>query len=106
MCNNHDQSGKGTPPQAQKGVMDLRGWDFERDGPVRLSGEYEFYWDILLSPEDFTLSDSEENLLEIVCQVANFSHRAGGIWAKVVLGSAEQQLHDQKLRMIFNFFPA
>lgn len=32
------------PPRAVDGVLDLRGWDFARDGPVRLVGEWAFYW--------------------------------------------------------------
>ncbi|MHC4457787.1 MAG: PAS domain S-box protein [Planctomycetota bacterium] len=41
------------PPQAVKGVLDLTGWDFKRDGPANLTGEYEFYWKQLLKPSDF-----------------------------------------------------
>lgn len=40
-------------PQAIDGVLDLSGWDFERDGPVKLDGQWEFYWNQLLSPEAF-----------------------------------------------------
>ena len=32
------------PPKAIKGVLDLRKWDLKADGPVNLTGEYEFYW--------------------------------------------------------------
>jgi two-component system sensor histidine kinase ChiS len=31
-------------PLVSRGRMDLRNWDFERDGPVNLTGEWEFYW--------------------------------------------------------------
>ena len=40
-------------PLAVKGVIDLTNWDFERNGPVDLAGEYEFYWNQLLTPQDF-----------------------------------------------------
>ena len=40
-------------PRAVKGVLDLTDWDFKKDGPVDLSGEYEFYWSQHLSPSDF-----------------------------------------------------
>lgn len=40
-------------PQAIQGVLDLTEWDFERDGVVTLSGEWEFYWHQLLTPADF-----------------------------------------------------
>lgn len=38
---------KGTPrhPVAENGVLDLRNWDFDRQGPVRLSGEWAFFWE-------------------------------------------------------------
>lgn len=36
------------PPQAVNGVLDLRGWDFATGGPVRLDGEWAFYWQHLL----------------------------------------------------------
>ncbi|WP_246052093.1 adenylate/guanylate cyclase domain-containing protein [Leptospira idonii] len=32
------------PPQARDGVLDLRDWDFSRDGLVPLDGDWEFYW--------------------------------------------------------------
>lgn len=40
-------------PKAEKGVLDLRGWDFAQDGPVQLNGEWEFYWNRLLTWNDF-----------------------------------------------------
>ncbi len=42
-----------TRPVADKGVMDLQAWDLNTDGTVNLDGEWEFYWDRLLSPDDF-----------------------------------------------------
>ena len=40
-------------PEAVKGVLDLTEWDFKRDGPVDLTGEYEFYWKQHLKPQEF-----------------------------------------------------
>lgn len=37
-------------PQAINGQLDLRGWDFSQQGHVSLSGEWEFYWQELLTP--------------------------------------------------------
>ncbi len=45
-----------TPPEAVKGVLDLTDWDFKRDGPVNLTGEYAFYWKQLLTPSDFSIA--------------------------------------------------
>ena len=39
-------------PKAVKGVIDLNQWNFEQDGPVPLDGEWEFYWNELLAPDD------------------------------------------------------
>ena len=40
-------------PAAQGGSLDLSGWDFEKNGNVKLDGEWEFYWNRLLFPKDF-----------------------------------------------------
>ena len=40
-------------PVAQNGVLDLSRWDPARDGPLALDGQWEFYWDRLLTPDDF-----------------------------------------------------
>jgi len=48
-------------PIAKKGVLDLRGWDFEKDGSIELKGEWEFYWDKHFQYDDFQ-SDSPPKL--------------------------------------------
>lgn len=40
-------------PQVKNGVLDLTEWDFNTDGAVNLDGEWEFYWDQLLTHDDF-----------------------------------------------------
>ena len=45
-----------TAPEAVGGVLDLSGWNFKNDGPVDLNGEWEFYWQQHLGPEDFERS--------------------------------------------------
>ncbi|XOV87521.1 MAG: 7TM diverse intracellular signaling domain-containing protein [Pseudomonadota bacterium] len=40
-------------PLARAGLIDLSMWNFDRDGPVALDGEYEFYWQQHLSSADF-----------------------------------------------------
>lgn len=42
-----------TPPKAVNGVIDLRNWDCENDGMLKLEGEWIYYKDQLLYPEDF-----------------------------------------------------
>ncbi|MCB1317608.1 MAG: hypothetical protein KDK27_16705, partial [Leptospiraceae bacterium] len=39
-------------PMAQDGVLDLRDWDFKKNGPVELNGEWHFYWTHFLSDID------------------------------------------------------
>jgi signal transduction histidine kinase len=39
-------------PVAVEGVIDLSGHDFTRDGPVELTGEFEFYWNQMLNPAE------------------------------------------------------
>lgn len=45
---------KKTTPLAVKGVLDLSDWNFNQNGPVKLKGEWEFYWKQLLTPDDFS----------------------------------------------------
>lgn len=49
------------PPKAVKGVIDLSDWDFNKDGPVDLNGEYEFYWMQHLMPDDFSITTPSQN---------------------------------------------
>ena len=48
-------------PLAVNGVLDLRDWNFEKDGLVNLNGEWEFYWKQLFKPEDFK-TDQESKM--------------------------------------------
>ena len=41
-------------PEAIDGVIDLRDWDFEKDGSINLSGEWVFFWGELLQPDQIT----------------------------------------------------
>jgi len=46
-----DHNGQPDDMLVQEGVLDLSEWDMERDARIRLSGEWEFYWDRLLMEE-------------------------------------------------------
>lgn len=63
-CNTY--SGK-TAPKAVDGVLDLRDWDLQIDGPVHLDGEWEFYWEKQLLAEDF--SEAEAISKRIIVEV-------------------------------------
>ncbi len=40
-------------PVAKQGLLDLTHWSFERDGLLKLEGDWELYWNQLLEPRDF-----------------------------------------------------
>lgn len=40
-------------PISSKGKLEISNWDFEKDGIVKLNGEWEFYWNELKAPEKF-----------------------------------------------------
>ena len=42
-------------PIAQNGILDLRDWNFQKDGTVELYGHWQFYWKEFLSPSDTLL---------------------------------------------------
>jgi PAS domain S-box-containing protein len=48
------------PPRVIHGVLDLNNWDLKKNGPIDLTGEWEFYWNTHLTPNDF----SQPNLPE------------------------------------------
>ncbi|MFY0625855.1 MAG: response regulator [Reichenbachiella sp.] len=47
-------------PLVEKGVLDLRDWEFSNDGSVAIKGEWEFYWDELLFPFEFELDKNRK----------------------------------------------
>jgi two-component system, LytTR family, sensor kinase len=53
-------------PLAEAGVIDLAGWDFKNNGILKLAGEWEFYWQQLLSYEDFQSDETQKLLLQRV----------------------------------------
>ncbi len=60
----------------QKGVMDLRGWQFDKDGMVKLNGEWEFYWKSLYTPTDFERFDlTDKQYVQVPGYWNRMSHR-------------------------------
>lgn len=51
----NDIKSKNSKPVAINGVLDLRNWDFSKNGPIPLNGQWEYYSNQLLSPEDFKI---------------------------------------------------
>jgi signal transduction histidine kinase len=50
---NFNQSNSEIPPNAVRGELDLTQWDFKKNGPVKIAGEWAFYDDQILLPKDF-----------------------------------------------------
>jgi signal transduction histidine kinase/FixJ family two-component response regulator len=46
-------------PAAKKGILDITHWDFQKDGPIKLDGEWEFYWNQLITYDQ--LHGEDEN---------------------------------------------
>ncbi len=46
------------PPESVHGELDLTGWDIRRQGSIKLTGEWEFYWQRLLESEDWDKPDA------------------------------------------------
>ncbi len=47
-------------PQVINGIIDLSEWDFIRQGPVDLHGDYEFYWQAHLTTRDLIAIDRDD----------------------------------------------
>ncbi|HOJ10104.1 MAG TPA: diguanylate cyclase [Clostridiales bacterium] len=47
-------------PEIEKGFLDLRGWNFDKSGVIRLNGEWEFYWEQIINPGEFDESKHKE----------------------------------------------
>lgn len=43
------------PAAAQDGILDISDWDFAKQGMVELSGEWNFFWQQLLDPEQISV---------------------------------------------------
>ena len=59
-CSRVPELSQKTAPKVVEGVLDLSDWDFEKDGVVALDGEWDFYWNQLLTPEDFDHKPQKE----------------------------------------------
>lgn len=60
-------------PVAKNGVIDLSDWNFAENGAVNLTGEWEFYWHALYTPQDFLGNKSEQKTTYI---------HLPGLWGK------------------------
>ncbi len=72
-----------TSPVARHGTLDLTRWNPEKDGTIRLEGEWEVYWNTLLDPRDFSAKKRTTK--------ADFIH---------LPGTLEDFLHAKRARLI------
>ena len=47
------------PPLVEQGSIDLDNWDLDTHGNVKLDGDWEFYWNQLILPDEFGLADAQ-----------------------------------------------
>ncbi|HAI76491.1 MAG TPA: hypothetical protein DCM08_09595, partial [Microscillaceae bacterium] len=53
-------------PKIENGVLDLRQWNFERDGAINLDGRWEFYYEAFLSDSALqNIAPANRNYLEV-----------------------------------------
>ncbi|MEK4008174.1 ATP-binding protein [Paenibacillus sp. FSL H3-0333] len=100
------------PPQnevsVEKGVLDLSSWNLEQQGVVNLDGEWEFYQDELLGPEDFRQGryDSPPAYLEVPGTwrgknpAGGMSSRGSGTYRLQVLLKDTDEILGLKIRSI------
>lgn len=50
---------------AGKGILDLRAWDFDSQGPVSLAGQWQFHWKSLVDPADISYTDPGQGYMEV-----------------------------------------
>lgn len=71
--------GGARPPRAVDGVLDLTGWDFQRQGVVQLKGNWEFYWERLLTPGDFENEPQKTGFIEVPGLWNGYAINEGGV---------------------------
>lgn len=91
-----------TPPQVVDGVIDLRNWDFDKDGIIKLNGQWEFYEDQLVSPQDFSGDFLKNKRYSAVPGI--FGGQAFGTYRIKVLTNNTEELYSAKIDYIQNAF--
>ncbi len=68
-------------PEAVAGVLDLRGWSFDKDGPLNLDGQWEFYWEQLFSTKPIEQNPDQKPDYFAVPAYWNGRPQGGGVLA-------------------------
>ncbi|MCB9223484.1 MAG: SpoIIE family protein phosphatase [Crocinitomicaceae bacterium] len=78
---------------AKHGVIDLSDWDIQKSPYLRLQGDFEFYWNELIRPGEYTSEDSAQ--LEYQSGSNNWNHYNKGQYPAI--GYVTYRLHVQNL---------
>ncbi|MBZ9686564.1 response regulator [Clostridium estertheticum] len=89
-------------PVAEKGVLDLRNWDFKADGMIKLNGGWEFYDNKLLLPEDFKSDIKQDVKYENLPGI--FGERGYCTYRLKLLMKNEEELYSVKIDFIQNAY--
>jgi two-component system sensor histidine kinase ChiS len=85
-------------PLAVDGVIDLRGWNFIEDGKLKLDGQWEFYENQLLTPEDFTSRQPKDKKILPVPGIYG-RHGYGTYRLKLILDNP-QEIYSLKIEFL------
>ncbi|WP_042165910.1 ATP-binding protein [Paenibacillus gorillae] len=58
-------SGANTKVEAREGLLDLSHWSFEQEGSIELKGEWAFYWNQLLTPDNVETGSAEQTMIQV-----------------------------------------
>jgi two-component system, sensor histidine kinase ChiS len=88
-------------PEAKDGVIDLRGWDFSTDGMLNLNGEWEFYKDELLTPQDFKNQSIKKSYSSIPDTIDGIGY---GTYRLKILVDSDDYLYSVRIQYLDNAF--
>jgi len=99
--------------QANKGVIDLRNWNFERDGILKLDGEWEFYHGEVGKSRETSIPSRENRIIkintisetvEVLLHVSNFNYNVGGLWRSIFFGTYDDVYDYRDLHVFQDIF--
>lgn len=82
-------------PKVEAGVLDLRDWNFTQNGPVRLDGDWTFYWDASRN----SLNQSTKEFIKVPGSWTQANHPVQGkaVYQLHVLTKPEKHVYGMKL---------
>ncbi|MEG0774317.1 ATP-binding protein [Clostridium sp.] len=90
-----------TNPVAKNGVIDLRDWDFSKDGMIKLSGDWEFYRNELLTPKDFNNKALNKSYSSIPGALGGFGY---GTYRLKILVDSDDYMYGVKIDYVQNAY--